>query len=273
MNSDKSQSPQLQRRELLAGGISLLGGAMVAGQAIGQAPVRPDRVRHYVLATHDRDFVCDQIYEFLGLAPTPKPAGPGTTEKYGFYSTMMRVGGTMLEIVQPIKPDHHLNGWLAERGGDGGYMVVMQNFDAAALKARAAQENLKLTRDQMFLGQHMTQFDYKRFGTHFETYQYSPEDDWWGNPLTGPYSDARVASDVVGGEVAVENPQEIAAQIARLFNGGTPDGEGVRFGDKKINFVPSDGQWRGLVALDLKAREAQRVGDWARIGGVKFRLV
>lgn len=259
------------RRSVIAGAAASL--ALAPALAATPSAARPHRVRHYVLATRDMAFVCDQIYEFLGLPPTPKKEGPGVTEQYGFYSTMMRIGTTMLEVVQPIKPDHHLNAWLEERGGDGGYMVVLQTYDAEALKRRASEENLKLTRDMMFKGQHMIQFDYKRFGTHFELYQYTPEDNWWGDPLNRPYGDARVASDVVGGEVAVENPEEIAAQVARLFIGEHDGGAKVRFIDRTIAFSPVEGKKRGLVAIDLKAREKVRIGDWARIGGVQFRLV
>lgn len=255
---------------------TMLGAAAAAGLSAtpGFATLgeRPSRVRHYVLATHDMNFVCDQLYEVLGLPPTPKKEGPGTTEQYGFYSTMMRVGTTMIEVVQPIKPDHLLNKWFDERGGDGGFMVVMQTYDGEALKARAAAEQLKLTRDMMFRGQHMLQFDYKHFGTHFELYKYTPEDNWWGNPLTGPYSDARVASDILGSDVAVDDPAAIAAQAARLFL-GRQDGNRVHFGDRYVNFVEAKGQWRGLVALDFKAREPARIGDWARICNVQMRFV
>lgn len=233
---------------------------------------RPHRVRHYVFATHDMKVVCDQIYEFLELSPAPKTEGTGGTEKYGFYSTMMCIGTTMVEVVQPIKPDHYLSAWLKKRGGDGGFQVVLQTFDAEALKRRAAAENLKLTIDMMFQGQHMIQFDYKHFGTHFELYEYSPEENWWGDPINRSYPEARVASEIVGGEVAVENPEDIAAQIARLFI-GKAEGKTVRFGDRTITFSPVQGLNRGLIAIDLKAREKIRVDHSAQIGGVQFRLV
>jgi len=264
----KTEDHLMARRTVLTTALA----AGFAGPALAAGEERPCRVRHYVLATHDMAFVCEQIYEVLGLPAPPKKDGPGPTEAFGFYSTMMRVGTTMLEIVQPMKADHHLSRWLDERGGDGGYMVVMQTFDADKLKARAAAANLTLTRDMMFKGQHMLQFDYRHFGTHFELYKYTPEEDWWGDPRGRGYSDARVVSDIVGGEVAVESPQAIAAEAASLFL-GQRDGDLVRFGDRAIRFVPAKGQWRGLVALDLKAREQQRVGDWARICGVQFRFV
>ena len=124
----------------------------------------------------------------------------------------------------------------------------------------------------MFKGQHMIQFDYRHFGTHFELYKYTPEDNWWGNPLNGPYGDARVVSDIFASDVAVEDPSGIAEQTARLFL-GKRSGNSVTLGDRTINFVPIVGTARGLVALELKAREPARIGDWARIGGVQFRLV
>ena len=260
------------RREFLSASVA----AMVADAALGESPAssgpaRPSRLRHYVIATHDRDFVCDQLYEFLGLPATPKGPGPDKTVAYGFYSTMMRIGTTMLEVVQPARPDFHLHDWFARRGGDGGYMLVLQTYDGKALVARAKAENLKLNRDQLFQGQHQVQFDEGRFGTFFEFYQYAPEEDWWGRPLTGPYSDARVAVDVSGCDVAVEDPTGVAAQAARVFL-GRQEGNAVHFLDRSVRFVPAKGP-RGLVAIDLQARQKDRVGDWARIAGVQFRLV
>lgn len=260
---------RMTRRDTLIGAA---GASLALGAGAAHAAERPIRIRHYVIATHDMNFVCDQIYEVLGLPPTPKKEGPGVTEAFGFYSTMIRVGTTMLEVVQPIKNDHLLSRWFVENGGDGGFMVVLQTFDADALKARAKAENLTLTRDMRFKGQHMLQFDYKHFATHFELYKYTPEEDWWGNPRTGPYGESRVATDIIGCEVAVEDPAAISAQIARLFV-GQQTGTQVRLDDRFVDFTPVQGGKRGLTTLHLKARDKLRVGDWARIGGVKFKFV
>lgn len=70
----------------------------------------------------------------------------------------------------------------------------------------------------------------------------------------------------------MEDPAAIAAQAARVFL-GKQSGTRVEFGDRYVNFVEAKGQWRGLVALDFKAREPARIGDWARICGVKLRFV
>ena len=104
-------------------------------------------------------------------------------------------------------------------------MVVMQTYDDAALLERAAAANHKLAFEiKDFQGQHLMQFDYKTFGTRFEFYRYTPEDNWWGNPLNGAYNDPRAVEDILGAEVAVENPGGIAETAASTFseNGTAP---------------------------------------------------
>lgn len=280
MNGHDNSTSGLDRRQFLAGSMVASIAAVTMGSqgraATGTAPVaagapRASRLRHYVIATDDRDFVCDQLYEFLGMPALPK-SGPDRTIQYGFYSTMMKVGTAMLEVVQPARPDFHLVAWLAKRGGAGGYMVVGQTWDGKALAARGRAANLQLNRDQLFLGQHQVQFDEKDFGAFFEFYQYAPEDDWWGNPLTRPYGESRVASDIVASVVAVEQPQVVATRAAEVFTGRL-EGTTVHFLDRKLTFSPSTASRHGLVELHLVAKQPNRVGDWARIAGVQLRLV
>lgn len=236
---------------------------------------RPCRVRHYVLATPDKEFVCSQLYDFLGLKPTPKRDGPGPTEAFGFTTSMMRVGTTLIEVVQPIRKPHLLHTFFDERGGkDGGFMAVMQTYDAEALRSRASAEGLKFAMDMDFGGQRLMQFDYKDFGTRFEFSKYTPEENWWGNPLTGPYSDSPLAEEIVGAEVAVERPAEKAALAARVFL-AQQEGSTIRcVDDRKIDFIePTAAKLRGLTSIYLKARDRSRAGDVARIANVDFRLV
>jgi hypothetical protein len=186
---------------------------------------------------------------------------------------MMRIGTTMLEVVSPIREKHQLHDFFAERGGDGGYMVVMQTYDDNALLTRAAAANHKLAFEiKDFMGQHLMQFDYKTFGTRFEFYKYTPEDNWWGNPLNGAYNDPRAVEDVLGAEVAVENPGGIAATAASTFLGRL-EGSSVHFIDRRIDFVQPVDQTRGLKALYVKARDRSRVGKSATVANVEFRFV
>lgn len=280
LNADGRGSRKLDRRSFIFGAAAIalsraneteaaLGGTTLTDTTPARATSKPHVIRHYVLATSHIETVSAELQEFLVIPPGERH---DMAEILGFRNEMMKIGNTLLEMVQPVKPDHRLHRWLAERGGDGGYMIVLQTFDAEALRARAAAEKLRLTRDMQFRGQQMIQFDPRRFGTHFETYQYSLPNGWWGDPDGRNYGKSQVAEEIVGAEVAVENPTEIAAQIGRLFESPV-SGDSVSFVDKKVRFVAPQAQLRGLIALDLKGFDRTRIGDHKLIGGVTWRLV
>lgn len=231
---------------------------------------KPHLIRHYVIASPDIDAVSAQIQSFLKM---PQGFRHDMGAILGFRNEMMMIGQTMLELVQPVKADHRLHRWFKENGGEGGYMIVLQTFDAEAFRARAEAEKLRLTRDMQFRGQDMIQFDPLRFGTHFETYQYSLPNGWWGDPVGRKYGKSNVAAEVVGADVAVKAaaPTEIAAQIGRLFQSPVK-GADVTFVDKKLHFQQATGH-PGLAALHLKAIDRKDAGKTARIGGMEFRLV
>lgn len=238
--------------------------------------VRPGRVRHYVIAARDLEAVCDEIYAYLELEPAPqehREDGSQVTEQYGFRTHMMRVGTTMLEVVSPIRERHELQKFFVEQGGDGGFMVVMQTYDDDALLARAKDAGLGLGFEiPDFLGQHLMQFDYEVLGTRFEHYRYTPEDNWWGDPLHGPYNDPGAVDDIMGASVAVNDPSSVAELASTVFL-GSRDGGAVQFLDRRIEFVaPVDGK-QGLNALYLTARDRARAGESKRIANVDFRLV
>lgn len=265
----------VQRRSILLGGAAALAGVSAASAASSNQPKaakvadagKPHLIRHYVLASPDIDRVSEQLQAFL---ETPAGHRHDMGEILGFRNEMMMIGETMLELVQPVKPDHRLHRWFDEHGGEGGYMIVFQTFDAEAFRARAEAEKLRLTRDMQFRGQDMIQFDPKRFGTHLETYQYSLPNGWWGDPVGRHYEKSTVAKEIVAAEVAVENPLEIAAQVGRLFESPVEE-NAVVFSGKRVRFVEPSGRL-GLIGLDLLAGNRSRVGEIRRICNVNLRL-
>lgn len=233
------------------------------------AQAKPHLVRHFVLASPDIDKVSSQIQAFVDA---PQGHRHDMSEVLGFRNEMMMIGDTMLELVQPVKPDHRLFRWFKEQGGEGGYMIVFQTFDADAFRARAEAEKLRLTRDMLFRGQDMIQFDPKRFGTHLETYRYSLPNGWWGDPVGRKYDKSKLAQEVVGADVAVEaDPTEIAKQVGRLFETKV-SGTTVKFPGKDVRFQAKATRL-GLVGLDLKASDRKAVGRTAEICNVRFRYV
>ena len=60
---------------------------------------------------------------------------PGV-EVFGLNNVVMPVGGEFLEVLEPFRDDASGARYLARRGGDAGYMVILQDADALAHRAR-----------------------------------------------------------------------------------------------------------------------------------------
>ena len=56
----------------------------------------------------------------------------------------MPVGGEFLEVVAPFRDDASGARYLARRGGDAGYMVILQDADAMAHRARLEAMGVRL---------------------------------------------------------------------------------------------------------------------------------
>lgn len=236
----------------------------------GENTSKPHLLRHIVVATDDLEAASAELQSLLGM---PEGFRHDMTEILGFRNEMTMIGDMMFELVQPMTPDHRLHKWLEENGGSGGYMLVFQTFDADAFRARVAQEKLRLTRDMLFRGQDLIQFDPKRFGTHIETYRYSLPNGWWGDPVGRGYKQSPRVEGVVACDVRVKAPaDEIAQQMGRIFQQPV-DGTNVAFGEKTVRFFDADSETPGLFAVTCKATDPALVGQSHSVGGLVFNCV
>jgi len=91
------------------------------------------RIRQIALVARDLDRAIEDLRAVLGL--TGGFRDPGVAE-FGLRNTVLAVGTTFLEVVSPVRDDTTAGRFLARRGGDGGYMVILQTADLAADRAR-----------------------------------------------------------------------------------------------------------------------------------------
>ena len=88
------------------------------------------RIRQICLVAHDLDRVQGQLDAVFGIEVAHRDPGVGN---YGLHNVLIPVGNQLLEIVAPKEGEHETPGgrYLKRRGGDGGYMVIMQVPKAA----------------------------------------------------------------------------------------------------------------------------------------------
>tara|TARA_R110002072_G_scaffold56097_11_gene145599 strand:- start:1678 stop:2409 length:732 start_codon:yes stop_codon:yes gene_type:complete len=86
------------------------------------------RVRQIALVAGQLETVRTQFFTLLGLDADFADKGVG---EFGLKNSVMAVGDTFLEIVVPTQPGTTAGRLIERRGGDGGYMVILQVEDIA----------------------------------------------------------------------------------------------------------------------------------------------
>ncbi len=83
-----------------------------------------NRIYHLGYAVEDIEAASHFYRENFGA----KPTGPEAVEEQGIIATMFRVGESMIELVQPTRPDSPVGRFL-ERRGEGEHHVAYQVDD------------------------------------------------------------------------------------------------------------------------------------------------
>src|SRR6516165_703394 len=99
------------------------------------------RLRQVALIAHEIAPVARQLETAFGLEVGFRDPG---VEVFGLTNVVMPVGGEFLEVVSPFRDDVSGARYLTRRGGDAGYMVILQDADALAHRERVAQMGVRL---------------------------------------------------------------------------------------------------------------------------------
>ena len=82
-----------------------------------------------------------QLFALLGLDDAFVDEGVG---QFGLQNIVCTVGNSFLEVVSPVTDDTTAGRLLQRRGGDGGYMVIVQVDDCEAAKARLENTDIRV---------------------------------------------------------------------------------------------------------------------------------
>jgi hypothetical protein len=246
------------------------------------------RLRQIAFAARDRDAVVADLCAVLGVEVSFNDPGVGV---FGLHNAVMPIGDAFLEVVSPVEPDTAAGRYLERRGGDCGYMVMVQVEDTDAARRRAAAAGVRVVWS--------IDLDDIR-GTHFHPRDLGgallsvdtpmPPAAWrWAGPDWPARSHTAVVRDLAAVDMACADPAATAARWAALLGRvAHPAGERheITLDAGRLRFLPGAGPGNdGVVAIDLAAGDgaAARVAaaarglahgdDWIRIGGTTLRLV
>ncbi len=250
------------------------------------------RLRQIALVAADLDPVVHQFAAVFGLKVAYNDPGVG---HYGLKNAVMSAGDGFLEVVQPIAEGASAGRFLAKRGGDAGYMVIVQTADALAHRARVEALGVRVVdkiESRTYTTSHFHPLDTGGMLLSIDqqrtTEDYlDPYGDWM--PAGPGWRETRTGT-VLGLEgITLRNPdpEALAALWSKLLDTAPDPKDPLRLPLERgeIRFCEGDGPMTWISRVDLKVADQKDVLDRARadrldvdedgvlIGGVRFRPV
>ena len=233
------------------------------------------RLRQIALVTRDLDTLVQDLCAVLGVEVCfHDPA----VEIFGLRNAVMPIGDTFLEVVCPVKPDASAARYLDRRGGDGGYMVIVQSDDLEADRKRVALLGIRTVFDldlEDIAGSHLHPKD--TGGAILSLDQPRPPGSW---RYAGPEWESKVRTgvtqEILGVEIQSEDPKMLAERWSRILDRKTCETEGgapeIALDRGFIRFVRAeDGRGEGLSGLTVKAADPGSVMEKGRLRGLPTR--
>ncbi|MEM6706744.1 MAG: VOC family protein [Acidobacteriota bacterium] len=265
------------------------------------------RLRQVALVAKDLERSERRLEALLGLDPGYHD--PGIIE-FGLDNWVAAIGDTFLEVVSPVEENTTAGRYLERRGGDGGYMVIVQVEDLSAARQRLESVGARIVWNavgeapsgESTLGLHVHPRDCG--GAILSVDQATPAAAWVWAGEGWQEKASQYVRQIDGVELQTEDPEGMAQRWSELLQqsvveASAPDGgaawslrcEGGPFDSSSlpgtVRFVaPRDERGDGVCGVDFlvnSLEEVERrasaldlscsgVGSvrWVEEGGVRF---
>ncbi|HEY7269758.1 MAG TPA: VOC family protein [Dehalococcoidia bacterium] len=252
-------------------------------------------MRQICLVASDLQKAESDLTSVFGLAVCHRDPG---VEAFGLHNFLLPVGNSFLEVVAPFREDTAAGRYLERRGGDGGYMVILQTGDVKADRERVGGMGIRLVLDDVARGRTTSagiQLHPRDVpGAIVELRQNEADADSdgpWG-PAGADWKEAQrtdVVRALLAAEIQAKNPKLLAHRWSQVIDRPvTNDSAGnpqIELDDATLRFVEGlDGRGEGLAGLDLDVADREHVvreaakrgcplrGGAVTVCGVRFRL-
>jgi Glyoxalase-like domain len=237
------------------------------------------RLRQIALISHRIDPVMRDLEAVFGLQVGYRDPGVGV---FGLANIVSPVGGEFLEVLEPIKADASGARYLARRGGDAGYMVILQSDDALAHRARLQAAGVRVIARSERPNYRFTHFHPGDCAGVLMSIDDTPGGDWrepmsdW--PPAGPHwrgFESAVSTGIESVTIQSRDPRAAAERWSMLLDRPlSAEGSAltITLDRGEIRFVdPVDEDGTGVVGLDVRVANPGGVIDRAAVAGLPLR--
>jgi hypothetical protein len=198
-----------------------------------------------------------------------------SVKEFGLRNAVLPVGDTFLEVVSPIDPHATAERYLERRGGDGGYMLIIQCEDLDRRRERLARIGVrtvwKLDLPEI-RGTHLHPKD--TGGTLLSLDEAKPPESWrWAGPRWHEHVRRARVEEIVAAEIQCADPAALARRWSQVLDRPAQDlaGDGAEIALERgrLRFVPDrDGRGEGLSGCEVLAADPDAVLRAARARGL-----
>jgi catechol 2,3-dioxygenase-like lactoylglutathione lyase family enzyme len=176
------------------------------------------RLRQIALAATDLEATVAALTDILGIEVGFRDPGVAV---FGLENAVMPVGETFLEVVSPVRDDATAKRWIAKRGGDAGYMVIVQCDDLTALASeveRAKRAGAVVVWEGEHAGGRTAHFHPRSLGAIVSLDGMPSWPDWvWAGPEWRQHVRTGTTTAITGAELASPDPVALAARWSELL--------------------------------------------------------
>jgi hypothetical protein len=232
------------------------------------------RLRQIALVAEKLKPAVDELRAVLGIDVAFNDPGVGV---FGLENAVMPIGDTFLEVVSPIQGGTTAGRYLERRGGDGGYMVMIQTDDFAGDRARLEKIGVRIVWSAELddiAGMHLHPRDVG--GAILSLDRPVPPESWrWAGPDWTAHVRRDAAREIAAAEIQSDDPERLAKRWGEVLGRDVRlDGAGpeIRLDRGSIRFVAAaDGRGEGLGGFDVAVADRERILASARSRGIARR--
>lgn len=235
------------------------------------------RLRQIALIANDIPPIQEQLEKVFGIKSGYTDPG---VEYFGLTNIVCPVGGEFLEVVSPFREDASGARYLRRRGGDAGYMVILQDEDAIVHRQRLEAEGIRLIATSRHAGYQYTHFHPGDCAGVLLSIDSVDGDLAWREthsdwPPAGPEwrkHQSEESLGIVSATIQSHDPLAAAERYSMLLDRPvTQVGEAYELALEPgaLRFVsPVDSDGTGVVALEIRVRDPEDIIAAARVAGV-----
>jgi len=240
-------------------------------------------IRQIVRVSSLRDPIVNDLCELFNFEVAFNDPG---VAHFGLENAVIPIGTDFLEVVSPVEENTTAGRYLNKRGGDGGYMIIIQVDKFEDSQKLVNEYNIKTVWETDLPKAKAMHLHPKQMGGAILSLDWmEPKESWkWAGPnweknISGPIK------GIDGVEIQSDDPELMLNTWLRVLGDVERDHENkILLDNTWIKFSQAtDGRGPGISAFSLKAENsneiierAQNLGfmvdDKITIGGVKFYL-